>query len=657
MARLLSFPHLLVAMWVFVLLWGERWVFESRVDHCDWDRWEQWPEGSTPHHLILVADPQLTDPHSYPGRPWPINPLTVLITDNYMRRGYTNLQKILHPDTTMFLGDLFDGGREWNTAHGGFEDPEWAKPHPANEAKYVKMWNKNYGEDFWLREYARFGDIFFKPFNIGGPQSNTWQRGRKLVASLPGNHDLGFGAQVKVTVRDRFRAYFGEENRIDVIGNHTIVSVDTVSLSADTSDVGGKHNLEHIYKPAEIFLDEVQIGKREAVEKELRFWRGEVEDVIFNHTVGDINHADFSNYPTIDPGPEAERADFPTILLTHVPLYRTPGTPCGPLREHWPPAKIPTGQTKPVFPDHRNALPVSAGYQYQTVLSEEDSVKLVKKIGNVKHVFSGDDHDYCELTHNDAKENVKEITVKSISMVMGVPTPGFLMVSLWNPVDPDTGKPLAAATDGGGQQTTIQTHLCLLPNQLGTFGWYATFGFLTIIALAARAVLVPVMGWRPFALEPVSFGGGGNLLPMYKDKVEEPQNQYHHHKWAGGGFLSSGRFAGSVPESRTRTASLTNPHVKGLPYAQQPLGRSGSRGSSKTKPRDGRWAWGTKGPKIEIGTGDELIRTPEGIWKAARRPVRGRKEMLRVVVRELWTGLWRVLWIAVATWVWLNYRG
>lgn len=40
--RLVSFPHLLVAVWVVVLLWGERWVFHSKVESCHWSNWEQW---------------------------------------------------------------------------------------------------------------------------------------------------------------------------------------------------------------------------------------------------------------------------------------------------------------------------------------------------------------------------------------------------------------------------------------------------------------------------------------------------------------------------------------------------------------------------------------------------------------------------------------
>lgn len=40
--RLLSLPHLFVALWVVLLLWGERWVFERSIAECKWDSWEKW---------------------------------------------------------------------------------------------------------------------------------------------------------------------------------------------------------------------------------------------------------------------------------------------------------------------------------------------------------------------------------------------------------------------------------------------------------------------------------------------------------------------------------------------------------------------------------------------------------------------------------------
>lgn len=40
--RLLSFPHFLFLFWVVILLWGERWVFDTKVEKCDWGHWEDW---------------------------------------------------------------------------------------------------------------------------------------------------------------------------------------------------------------------------------------------------------------------------------------------------------------------------------------------------------------------------------------------------------------------------------------------------------------------------------------------------------------------------------------------------------------------------------------------------------------------------------------
>ncbi|KAF4917502.1 hypotheticall protein [Colletotrichum viniferum] len=624
--RLLSFPHLLVCLWMLILLWGERWVFSSRVADCRWSNWESWPAGANPHHLIFVADPQITDPHSYPGRPWPLSELTVLITDNYLRRGFTQLQSQLIPDSLFFLGDLFDGGREWKTGKGDWADPEWAAARrPKSERPHAKEWNEHYGDKYWLSEYERFGDIFFSDWaSLGGTKAGNWQRGRKLVASLPGNHDLGYGDQVKVSVRERFASFFGDVNRVDVIGNHSIVSVDTLSLSASSSVQAERGDLRPIHTPADVFLKDVKFTKRKAVEKELRFWRGDVEGLGYNHLVEDLETADVENVPTIAPGEDGP--DFPTILLTHVPLYRDPGTPCGPYREHWPPAKPPRGQKGPVIPDHRNAISVSGGYQYQNVLDEDASVNLVKSVGNVVHVFSGDDHDYCEVVHSPKKESVREITVKSMSMAMGVPTPGFLMVSLYNPVDAN-GKPLP-----GAPEKTLQTHLCLLPNQLATYAKYVGFIFVSVVAISIRSFLVPVLNLTPFALEAEQPNGA--ILPTFKEKVED-EGTYNMRSTSA----SSGTRYQTNSSSRTRSGSLMN----------------GSAPLPPPKTKQKKQGWGHRTPRIEIFQDDFYgAGKPRLTWKAASQ--RSRTTVGRVV-REIGFSTWRVTWMVVLFWSYLAYKG
>lgn len=510
------------------------------------------------------------------------------MTDNYLRRGYDELQQQLQPDSLFFLGDLFDGGREWATASGDFEDAKWAKPYPNGEKDYAPMWRKKYTQDYWLEEYLRFSDIFFRPYyDEETIDPGATSNGRKLVASLPGNHDLGFGSMVKVPVRDRFSAYFGEPNRVDVVGNHTIVSVDTVSLSAGTSEQAKTEDLKHIYGPADEFLAGVKDAKRRAVKEELRFMHG-----------GPVEAQPDRSVQPRDAAPEAQEvADFPSILLTHVPLYREPGTPCGPLREHWPPSKPDADGNTPAV-DHRNAIAVAAGYQYQNVLNPSDSTKLLSSVGDVRHVFSGDDHDYCEVKHDGG---VPEITVKSISMAMGVPTPGFVMLSMWNPVD-EAGNPLR------GAEPTIQTHLCLLPNQFRTYFSYIYLALVSLTLLTARALLVPLLALPAFAhsLAPRRPAA----LPRYKEKRDD---------------------------DRPRHRSLS---------------RSSSASSSKGRRK--KWGWPGQQKELRIRVYDDFYDggKSRSLWRAA--PGRGKLD-LGVVGRELAATGWRVTWVVLLFWGWLNW--
>lgn len=625
--RLFSFPHLLIFFWGLVLLWGEYWAHSSNVQACQWENWEDWPAGSHPHHLILIADPQLIDPHTYPDRGWPLGDLTIIITDNYLRRAYTQLRTKLQPDSLFFLGDLFDGGREWKTAQGDFSESQWAKEHrPREEKKYVQMWREKYGEDFWLSEFFRFGDLFFKPWNTGGEKAGAWQRGRKLVASLPGNHDLGFGDEIKLPVRDRFYAFFGDGNRVDVVGNHTIVSVDAVSLSAGSSDL--RANFKHIFHPTDEFLRDVQHMKRRAVEQELRFWRGGVEELKMRHAVEDVELADVDHLPSFKEA-AGENDDFPTIILTHVPLYREPGTPCGPEREHWPPAAKPPGQTDPVDPDPRNAIAIAKGYQYQNVLSEEDSIRLVKSVGNVVRVFSGDDHDYCEVTHNERKHNVHEITVKSMSMAMGVNLPGFLMVSLLNPVD-GKGRPIP-----GAPEQTLQTHLCLLPDQISTFIRYAILAGLTVGSVLTRAMLMPFFHFTPFSLSTEPGSQSSTLLPTYKDKVEDDGSYYMKSTSATSG---SAKYLSRLNDTtRTRSSSLTQSN------GSRPSPRAKSPRRSKPK----HWE-----PRIDIYKDD--IYRDEKMRATLSVGVRPRMT-IGLIVRDAFSCLWRVVWVAGLFWAYLTF--
>lgn len=557
---------------------------------------------------------------------------------------------MLHPDTLFFLGDLFDGGREWKTAHGNTQDQSWANgQRPSGEQAYVETWGKRYGEDFWLKEYDRFGRIFYKYWGLGGDEAGAWQRGRRIISSLPGNHDLGFGENIKIPIRDRFEVYFGEGNRVDIIGNHTFVSVDSVSLSAG----GSIHDTAEITKPVEDFLSKVDVKKRKAVARELSLLAGEEKVLQHKHGVEELDKVDFKHLPTLDPELKGS-ADFPTILLTHVPLYRNPGEPCGPKREHWPPTPPPKGQTTPVNPDDRNAISISKGYQYQNVLSQDDSRRLVSTIGNVVSVFSGDDHDYCEVIHED-KNMAREITVKSMSWAMGVRRPGFLMLSMWNPVDP-SGFPLHSTPTGHGTISkpppTTESHLCLLPDQISIFIRYGIFLAITLFVLITRAILMPIFNLVPFSSPPSDPSDDQSLLPTTtKDLKRREDTEPDRHRASSS--ASSNNLTNLAPRTTTaRTRSVSPANGYGLPASQTrntpPLIASAGYYPPPNHP-NGYYnsnSYGYQDDEFEKGKSvayETMKRKPDTV--------------LMKVCREVSQSIWRTAWMVLLVYLYLVYYG
>ena len=420
-----------------------------------------------------------------------------------MRKSFQEIQSVLAPGSVFFLGDLFDGGREWSTGEG------------EGGQSVDRRWRK-YDSRFWLKEYKRFGRIFFNTW-LGGGQD---QSDRKIVAGLPGNHDLGLGNGIRLPVRKRFQAYFGNGNRIDIVGNHTFVSLDTVSLSAKgqpnpaTGSQGIDESNKDIWGLVEQFLHTTKGEKARTIARELRVRHGKEENDLMNSDIIELEDPRAWTIPMdFDP---IKNTDIPSIILTHVPLYRAPGTPCGPLREHYPPSKTDSGEAPEK--DDANAIAVQQGVQYQNVLTHEISKELVELVGDVSHVFSGDDHDYCDVIHRgytSKNGGIREVTVKSISWAMGIRKPGFLLLSLWNPVD-EEGK---ATREDATKASTIQTHLCLLPDQLAIFIRYSLLLAFTVVVLFARAVRI---AYGP-AL--ATSNTNGSLLPFSKMKPSQPRQQ------------------------------------------------------------------------------------------------------------------------------------
>lgn len=335
----------LSTIWFLLFVYFEKVVPVTQARHCNWEI------KNDQTNVLLVADPQLIDNHTYPGRPEPLLALSKHTVDIYLKQNYKAIVNHLKPDYIFFLGDYLDNGR-------------------------LSL------DTYFASEFNRFEQIF-----------NRWsqyRRGENWFTEVPGNHDEGFGAGVKPILRDRFNRYFGTPNIRRFIDGVEFISIDAPSLlaAAPVSD------------PARNFVDSL----------------GE---------------------PT-----------QPRILLSHVPLRRdTVARPCGPLRE------------SPAF--HQNA-----GYQYQLALDQLITDELLQKV-KPELIFSGDDHDYCDIRH---PTNAREITVKSISMAMGIKHPAVQLL-------------LFKKVNAGALDLEYDTHMCYLPTPYVNIAVYVVMAVISGFAL------------------------------------------------------------------------------------------------------------------------------------------------------------------------------
>jgi len=203
-----------VWMWVVVLLWGECLVFWSWKHEQKYDAYT----------VAIVADPQLTDFHSYNQNPGVLLDLTEFYSDLYMRRAYRFGVLGFNPNSIMFLGDLFDGGR--------------------------LMPNEN----VFMKSFERFQSIF-------GDVKSHMNGALPEFLFAAGNHDIGLGPYYSQVAADRFRSLFGKRTYDVERCSVPLVVVDSVALTHQEYysrlDADKKKDVNDVYK----LLDRVKGSK------------------------------------------------------------------------------------------------------------------------------------------------------------------------------------------------------------------------------------------------------------------------------------------------------------------------------------------------------------------------------------------------------------
>ncbi|KAF8946764.1 hypothetical protein BGZ47_011427 [Haplosporangium gracile] len=378
-----------------MLVVGEYVVFWIMLRRCEWPEKESWDQSETAiqerYRVVIIADPQLTDWYSYKQSGLALW-LTEFYTDLFMRKSFARLHRRLQPDMVLFLGDLLDGGRE-TLVQEEYKGSDDRQVYEKNKGRFLEKvfdsrrtaWNQeplvmdeavigeqenlrlNANEDeSKLRETHRLGisitghsrQITYSAADAT-ERAQIRQNGKSARLYVAGNHDVGFGDTLVRKAMKRYKDDFGSVNYEIKIGNHSIVVLDTLSLSS---------NITSIREESRDFL--TRMGQ--------------------------------------------EKSKEPRILFTHVPLFRPETTSCGEARE-----------AQQLILD-RN------GEQYQNMVNASLSQEILRKI-QPDIVFSGDDHDWCEMDHSLDGRLTPEVTLPTFSFAQGITQPGFVVLSLYNP--------------------------------------------------------------------------------------------------------------------------------------------------------------------------------------------------------------------------------
>ncbi|XP_020574245.1 uncharacterized protein C630.12 isoform X1 [Phalaenopsis equestris] len=288
----------------------------------------------------------------------------------------------------------------------------------------------------WLESYSRFKHIF--GLEEHGRYSDI------LVYYLCGNHDIGYSslhAQYPEVI-DRYEKKFGARHYHFSAGNVNFIVVDAQTLD----------------------------GPKQAKETSMS-WQ----------FVENLSSADTSR---------------PSVLLTHIPLYRHNDSPCGSYRS----SSVINQRVSYVDDDH--------GIKYQNYLTNETSSRLLHLI-KPTFVLSGHDHDQCTMTHSTEFGPVIEHTLGTISWQQGNLYPSFMLLT-------------ASPSNTTSSDTAVSTSLCFLPMQTHIYIWYLFQFVVTILLLFTW----PTNGFAFFGRFTSIISSVRSKMAKMKEKVDEEDCEY-----------------------------------------------------------------------------------------------------------------------------------
>jgi hypothetical protein len=214
-------------MWTLIVFTGEKLVWWTW--HCSWNDGDK---------VGIIADPQLSDAFSYHQSKgslalW----FTKTTCDLYMHRAFHHLLK-QKPELILFLGDLFDGGREWK-----LDDDQWQE----DLVRFTRI--------FHLQQRSPDSE------NVNGPSYLRYYY-------IPGNHDIGLGNTIIPHAYARYVDTFGKPNWGVKLNAATFIGIDSSSLLGggvgtviDTTTITEAKGEEEWHQSAKGFINSISHAK------------------------------------------------------------------------------------------------------------------------------------------------------------------------------------------------------------------------------------------------------------------------------------------------------------------------------------------------------------------------------------------------------------
>ncbi|KAG0330540.1 hypothetical protein BGZ99_000010 [Dissophora globulifera] len=170
------------------------------------------------------------------------------------------------------------------------------------------------------------------------------------------------------------------------------------------------------------------------------------------------------------------------------------------------------------------------GEQFQNMVNATLSRQILRGI-QPDMVFSGDDHDWCEIAHSLDGTLTPEVTLPTFSFAQGIQQPGFVMLSLYNPdhkvknnfpmVPVSSGLPTSTDEGAGSvarptDDTTFAYDECMLPNQILIYMCYVALLGFTVNWILAQRYRWMMRGRRHLAER--------SILVRWTDSLSGPSN-------------------------------------------------------------------------------------------------------------------------------------